>query len=117
MRAKQDFKDVIFTDETTVQLENHSRLCFRKHCEPRNLKQRPKHPIKIHLWGGISKRRATNIVMFTAIMNVERLQAVLQVGLLPFIRREVYPEGIACSMIMILSMPVHSLKNFLKKMG
>ena len=30
--------------------------------------------------------------MFTGIMNAERLQAVLQAGLLPFIR-EVYPDG------------------------
>lgn len=92
MRAKEDFGDVIFTDETTVQLKNHSRLCFRKHRHPRKLKPRPKHPIKIHLWGGISKRGATNIVMFTGIMNAERLQTVLQARLLPFIR-EVYPDG------------------------
>ena len=46
----------MFTDECTVQLEHHSRLCFRKRFQPRVLKQRAKHPIKIHLWGGISKR-------------------------------------------------------------
>ena len=75
-----------------MQLESHSRLCFRKHHQPRALKQRAKHPIKIHIWGGISKRGATDIIMFTGIINAERLRMVLQAGLQPFIRR-VYPDG------------------------
>ena len=60
MRVNEDFDDVIFTDESTIQLEHHSRLCFRKHHMPRLLKQRAKHPVKINVWGGISKRGATN---------------------------------------------------------
>ena len=56
LRVKEEFDDVVFTDESTVQLEQHSRLCFHKHRMPRNLKQRAKHPIKVHIWGGISKR-------------------------------------------------------------
>jgi len=50
----EEFEDVIFTDECTVQLDHHGRLCFRKEREGRALKQCPKHPAKIHLWGGIS---------------------------------------------------------------
>ena len=86
MRVNEDFDDVIFTDESTMQLEHHSRLCFRKHHMPRLLKQRAKHPVKIHVWGGISKRGATNIIMFTGIMNAERLGRIFEVGLLPFVR-------------------------------
>ena len=49
-------------------------------------KQRAKHPIKIHIWGGISSRRATSLVMFTEIMNAQRLGAVFEAGLIPFIQ-------------------------------
>ena len=83
---------MIFTDECTVQLEQHSRICFRKRSQPRVLKQRAKHPIKIHIWGGISARGATSLVMFTGIMNAERLGAVYEAGLLPFIQ-ERFPDG------------------------
>ena len=92
MRSKEDFADVIFTDECTVQLEQHSRVCFRKRLQPRVLKQRAKHPIKIHIWGGISIKGATSLVMFTGIMNAVRLGAVYEAGLIPFIH-ERFPDG------------------------
>ena len=92
LRSKEEFLDVIFTDECTVQLEQHSRICFRKKLQPRALKQRAKHPIKIHIWGGISTKGATSLVMFTGIMNVECLGAVYEAGLVPFIQ-ERFPDG------------------------
>ena len=91
-RSKEDFSDVIFTDECTVQLEQHSRVCFCKKFQPRSLKQRAKHPIKIHIWGGISAKGATKLVMFTGIMNADRLGTVYEAGLLPFIE-ERFPNG------------------------
>ena len=39
---KDDFSNVIFTDESSIQLEQHSKICFRKRLQPRNL---PKHPV------------------------------------------------------------------------
>ena len=33
--------------------------CFRKKNEPRKLKSKPKHPVKVHIWGGISKKGDT----------------------------------------------------------
>lgn len=92
MRANEKFADVVFTDECTVQLEQHSRVCFRKRLQPRSLKQRAKHPVKVHIWGGISARGATDIIMFTGIMDAQRLSRVLEVGLLPFLRSH-YPDG------------------------
>ena len=92
LRTKEEFKNVIFTDESTVQLENHSRICFRKRFQPRRLKQRAKHPIKIHIWGGISARGATRVVMFTGIMNAQRLALIFEAGLLPFIQ-EKFSDG------------------------
>ena len=46
--------DLIFTNETTVQLENHRRTTsYKKGRKPR-YKPRPKHPVKVHVWAGIS---------------------------------------------------------------
>ena len=92
LRTGEDFSDVIFTDECTIQLEQHSRICFRNRLQPRILKQRAKHPIKIHIWGGISQKGATRLVMFTGIMNAVCLGAVYEAGLLPFIQ-ERFPDG------------------------
>ena len=50
----EKFENVVFTDECTVQLDHHGRLCFRKEKEQRLLKQRPKHAIKVHIWGEVS---------------------------------------------------------------
>ena len=35
-----------------VQLETHRKHCYRKKCTPRKLKPCPKHPLKVHIWGG-----------------------------------------------------------------
>jgi len=56
------------------------------------LKQRAKHPIKVYIWGGISKRGATDVIIFTGIMDAERLVTVFEAGLLPFLR-DCYPDG------------------------
>lgn len=91
-RVCEQFDDVLFTDESTIQLDQHSRLCFRRRLQPRVLKQRAKHPIKIHIWGGISKRGATNVIIFNGIMDAERLQRIFEAGLLPFLQ-DYFPDG------------------------
>ena len=89
---KEKFSNVVFTDECTVQLDHHGRLCFRKKREARKLKQRAKHPAKVHIWGGISIKGATRIVIFTGIMNAPRFAKILQASLVPFLRKH-FPEG------------------------
>ena len=89
---KEAFKDVIFTDESTFQLECHRRKCFRKKKMPRKLKYRHKHPPKVHVWAGISKNGATHIVMFSGIMNATKYGDILSASLVPFIH-EKYPNG------------------------
>ena len=42
--------------------------------------QRVKHLVQVHVWGGISKRGATNIIIFTGIMNAERLGMIFVTG-------------------------------------
>ena len=100
------FTDVIWTDETSVQLESHRRHCFRKTgCQPRpkprylnmyiillhdiiTFSCRAKHPTKVHVRAGISWVGATQIVIFDGLMDAEGYSNILRAGLLPFIREK-----------------------------
>ena len=88
----ESFQNVIFTDETMVQLTPVKRKTFHKKGEPRRYKAKPKHPLKVYVWGGISKRGATSCVIFTDIMDAERYTRILAAGLLPFVCSK-FPDG------------------------
>ena len=92
LEDEEQLSDVIFTDECTVQLESHRRKSFRKKNAPRKLKYRHKHPPKIHVWGGISKRGATRLVMFQGIMTATKYGDILSASLVPFVQKT-YPDG------------------------
>ena len=68
---KNDLKlsDVIFTDESSVQLESHRKTSYRKVGQPSRLCARPKHPVKVHVWGGISARVAVSITMTSTVIG------------------------------------------------
>ena len=53
---------------------------------------RAKHPIKVHVWAGISMRGRTGICIFDGIMNAPLYIQILEQTLLPFLR-EVCPDG------------------------
>lgn len=92
IKDNEKFEDVIFTDECTVELDNHGRICFRKIKQPRKLKPRAKHPIKVHVWAGISQRGATPIVIFSGIMtSIRYCNQILNQGLIPFLD-DVFPD-------------------------
>ena len=80
-----DFDDMIWSDETTVQLETHKRMCYRKEGEKPRPKPRAKHPIKVHVWGGISRKGATALCIFEVIMTAPLYCDILQQTLVPFI--------------------------------
>ena len=80
-----NFDDVIWSDETTVQLETHKRMCYRKNGEKPRPKPRAKHPIKVHVWGGISRKGATAVCIFEGIMTAPLYCDILQQTLVPFI--------------------------------
>ena len=70
------------------------------------------HPIKVHVWAGISKRGRTGICIFEGIMDASLYTEILQKTLLPFIS-EVYPTN---HRFMADNDPKHSsneAKNFL----
>jgi len=73
-------------DECTTQLDHHGRLCFHKEKQQCALKQKAKHPVKIHMWCGISKRGATRIIMFNGIMNAIKFAKIIETGLVPFVK-------------------------------
>lgn len=98
------FDDVIFTDESSIQLG-----CNRQHVVSkvvRNLKgkvisrDRPnitkvKHPLKVHVWGGISRNGATKLRVFSGIMNAEFFtNDILKDTLLPSINY-LYPPPLS----------------------
>ena len=87
LSENEQFGNVIFTDECSVQLDSHGRLCFRKKNEPRKLKPKPKHPVKVHIWGGISKKGATQLVIFQGTLKATHFCTIIEHGLLPFIRQ------------------------------
>ena len=87
-----EFNNVIWTDEASVQLETHRRFSYRKAGEPPTLKPRAKHPVKVHVWAGISKRGATKICIFSGIMDAAFYTEILSECLLPFLN-EKFPNG------------------------
>ena len=93
MEENEEFDGVIFTDESSIWMERHGNICFRKLNKPPKLKPTPKHPYKVHVWGGISKRGVTNLVIFTGILRKEfYVETILRDTLLPFVQ-EVFPDG------------------------
>ena len=105
----KDLKNVIWTDETTFQLENHRRFSHRKRGEKPRPKPRywtyvllqylgtynyyrPKHPVKIHVWAGISMNGRTDLVMFDEIMDAILYVRILREALIPSAQR-LYPAG------------------------
>ena len=51
---------------------------------PQELKYRHKHNPKIHVWGGISKRGDTHLVMYQGIMTATKYGDILFASLIPF---------------------------------
>ncbi|CAG2217725.1 unnamed protein product [Mytilus edulis] len=113
----EQFDDVIFTDETTVKIQTTTGRSFRKEGEPVIKTAKPKHPYQVsinvhfpysfkktvqinhgkikqevHVWGGISRRGATGLYIFTSIMDSIVYQGILTQKLVPFIQQQ-YPNG------------------------
>ena len=87
-----ELSDVIWTNESSVQLESHRKIMYQRKGHPVRLAARPKHLPKIHVWGGISARGATSIVMFTGTLIATRYTRILDAALRPFLQRH-YPNG------------------------
>ena len=87
----ETFEDVIWSDETSVCLEQYKKRSFRKRGIPMKRKPKPKHPLKLHVWAGISRRGATEICIFNGVMDATLYVDILNRTLIPFIRLN-YPD-------------------------
>ena len=56
--------------------------------EPTKRKLKPKHPLKVHVWWGISRHGATKICIFDGIMDADLFCNILETVLIPFIRNK-----------------------------
>lgn len=82
------FDDVIWSDESSIQLDCHRRYCCRKEGERPRPKPRPKHATKVHVWAGISKKGPTGICIFEGIMDATLYCQILTRTLLPFLQEK-----------------------------
>lgn len=57
-------EDIIFTDESSIQLHHNKKTTYRLKGSLNPNLPKPKHPLKVHVWGGISRRGQTKIVVF-----------------------------------------------------
>ena len=62
---------------------------FQKEKDPQKaeIQAQAPPPPKLHVWGGISKCGATQLVIFDGIMNATRYEDILKASLVPFIRK------------------------------
>ncbi|XP_076075839.1 uncharacterized protein LOC143046565 [Mytilus galloprovincialis] len=88
LHMSDSFSDVIFVDETTVELSSTGRIhYFKRESEMQYIsskRPKPKHSYKVHVWGGISYRGATDICIFSGIMDSLGYQRILDQNFLPF---------------------------------
>lgn len=73
------FENANFTDKSSIELDHTARLQFRSKHEVPNLDGRLKHPLKVHVWAGISSKGATEIVIFEGIVNSEFILLYLRI--------------------------------------
>ena len=87
MVSSETFVNVVFTEEITIRLERHGRICFTKKRDASQTNVKSQIPIQgRRLWAGISTRRATPIVVFTRIIRKEfYTEAILKDNLLLFV--------------------------------
>lgn len=88
LESGDTFHNVIFSDESSISLTQYRRTCYRKIDEPAKRKPKPKHPLKVHVWAGISKHGATKICIFDGIMDAELYCNILESTLVPFVREK-----------------------------
>lgn len=88
----EQFEDVIFTDESRIEICRTSGKCFMQDGHAAPYQPKPKHPYAVLVWGGISMRGATDLLIFKGIMKGQfNRDVILKDCLKPFIQ-ELYPD-------------------------
>lgn len=93
IQNNETFDDVIFTDESRIELSDVGKFSYRKGGQPIPRRKKAKHPFAFLLWGGISRRGTTPLIVFNGIMDSLFYQdTILRQGFIPF-ANAVYPDG------------------------
>ncbi|WAR26129.1 TCB2-like protein [Mya arenaria] len=93
IQADDDLSNVIFTDESSISLEQSKPASYHRQGTINPVIPKAKHPAKVHVWGGISRRGATELAIFQGIMEKTFFtNEILENRALLFIQRA-YPEG------------------------
>ncbi|KAK6192104.1 hypothetical protein SNE40_003642 [Patella caerulea] len=88
LETNDQFDNVIFTDECSIQLHDNKTVAYRQKDQRAPQQCRPKHPYKVHLWGGISRKGKSQLLIFDGIMDsVFYTEEILKKTLLPFINK------------------------------
>ena len=75
-----------------MKIQTSTGKCFVQKGEEKQMKPKPKHPFQVHVWAGISRKGATDIHIFSGIMDSVYHQGILKDYLIPFIT-STYPDS------------------------
>ena len=86
----EKFDNTIVADETTIEIRFCTNINYNKPevgllRAAKGKVGKPKHNYKVHLFGGISRRGLTPLVIFTGIMYSKDYQKFLAASIIPFI--------------------------------
>jgi hypothetical protein len=92
-RFGETFDDAIVVDECTVELKMYNQTNWRKDDQPflraaGGKLGKPKHNVKVHLFGGISRKGLTPLITFGGTMCSKDYQNWLGLSIRPFIREK-----------------------------
>jgi hypothetical protein len=96
-RFGENFDDAIVIDECTVELRIFNPTNWRKDGQPSaeiadhqwwEIGKKPKHNVKVHLFGGISRKGLLPLITFGGIMYSKDYQNWLSLSVIPFIRQK-----------------------------
>lgn len=91
--SNDTFDDVIFPDKCSIELAQNKITSYRLKGAVQPMLPKAKHPLKIHVWAGISRKGATQIIQFEGIMEKHFfINEILDKTLKPFIRQN-FPAG------------------------
>lgn len=72
LSSGEQFLDCVFTDESTFQIGCSTKYCYiKKGRETARLRNRAKHPAKVHVWGGISSRGTAALAILPGNVRID----------------------------------------------
>ena len=76
-KINYDWNNVVFSDETSIWLNFNDKRWISKNIDKTYYHRTVKHPIKLHVWGYISKKFGSDIFIFTGILDANRYLNIL----------------------------------------